>query len=514
MVALQLEYRFKGDTMWNDGHRSNSMEYRLPDNPDANIDDDSQPVYVTALELFALFDKFAMPELNHLLQDLPQEKRNDESSPQDEWISQVRDEVIFLRFRDDLKVKPSTGARGSGSATSRRHSSLDSSMHEDEHNIQTYQAVFSDGDDGNDEFEGTGSTAQENLTFPTLLEFEAVAKDVTEPETERREKLYEEESFQAWKFYLATNHSLLLYGVGSKRQLLTKFGKDCLKKDGDILMIDGFHKDLTVEALLDLIVDCWLDGNEPPSYRNKVTNPIVCSDNSAVDNVIVSRAIAIGTEVAKLTYKENRRPLYLIIHNIDGVGLRNQAAQQALAGLVLNSTLPNGMRSISLVASVDHVNSPTLLWDSLTRTSYSWIAKEVNTYRPYGPEIVESNIPEGRQKKTKRVRSEHRTETPIISVLNSLAPRHAESLQELATLQLRQVNNKTTDDEAWINYVDLLRQCQSHFVVSADQQLRNYLKELIDQGIVEKQASAASPKYRIPDSVEKLQEIIDYKRTS
>ena len=53
--------------MWNDVHRSNSMEYRLPDNPDANIDDDSQPVYVTALELFALFDKFAMPELNHLL---------------------------------------------------------------------------------------------------------------------------------------------------------------------------------------------------------------------------------------------------------------------------------------------------------------------------------------------------------------------------------------------------------------------------------------------------------------
>ena len=314
-------------------------------------------------------------------------------------------------------------------------------MHEDEHNIHTYQAVFSDGDDGNDEFEGTGSTAQENLTFPTLLEFEAVAKDVTEPETERREKLYEEESFQAWKFYLATNHSLLLYGVGSKRQLLTKFGKDCLKKDGDSLMIDGFHKDLTVEALLDLIVDFWLDGNEPPSYRNKVTNPsglnneprpgIVCSDNSTVGNVIVSRAIAIGTEVAKLTYKENRRPLYLIIHNIDGVGLRNQAAQQALAGLVLNSTLPNGMRSISLVASVDHVSSPmygTLLWDSLTRTSYSWIAKEVNTYHPYGREIVESNIPEGRLKKTKRVRSEHRTETRWLRA----TPSHCKNLRRFS----------------------------------------------------------------------------------
>ena len=55
--------------------------------------------------------------------------------------------------------------------------------------------------------------------------------------------------------------------------------------------------------------------------------------------------------------------------------------------------------------------------------------------------------------------------------------------------------------EACISYVDLLCQCQSHIVVSADQQLRNYLKELIDQGIVEKQASAASPKHRISDSV-------------
>ena len=113
-----------------------------------------------------------------------------------------------------------------------------------------------DQDDEEDQDDASMNNAHrllEDITFPTIQDLADIAKDLTLKDTEitKRENIYEKD-FQRWKFYLASNHSLLLYGLGSKKNLLTKFAQQCLQKDGDTMIIDGFVKEVTIEEKLDI----------------------------------------------------------------------------------------------------------------------------------------------------------------------------------------------------------------------------------------------------------------------
>ena len=57
------------------------------------------------------------------------------------------------------------------------------------------------------------------------------------------------------------------------------------------------------------------------------------------------------------TLARTQETLYLAVHNIDGLALRADKAQSALAQLAAASP------SVRLVASIDHINAP-LLWSS------------------------------------------------------------------------------------------------------------------------------------------------------
>lgn len=67
--------------------------------------------------------------------------------------------------------------------------------------------------------------------------------------------------------------------------------------------------------------------------------------------------------------------LYLIIHNIDGEGLRSHQSQTILSTL---AAIPQ----IHIVASIDHVNAP-LLWDSQMIINYNWSWQHVVTFARY-----------------------------------------------------------------------------------------------------------------------------------
>lgn len=55
--------------------------------------------------------------------------------------------------------------------------------------------------------------------------------------------------------------------------------------------------------------------------------------------------------IEKILKNNSDDRLYLIIHNIDGIMLRSNKAQNILAGL---ATISN----IRIIASVDHINAP------------------------------------------------------------------------------------------------------------------------------------------------------------
>eukprot|EP00531_Pseudo-nitzschia_arenysensis_P018627 CAMPEP_0116138860 /NCGR_PEP_ID=MMETSP0329-20121206/13000_1 /TAXON_ID=697910 /ORGANISM="Pseudo-nitzschia arenysensis, Strain B593" /LENGTH=595 /DNA_ID=CAMNT_0003633857 /DNA_START=69 /DNA_END=1856 /DNA_ORIENTATION=+ len=334
---------------------------------------------------------------------------------------------------------------------------------------------------------------------------------------------------------IVESSSLLFYGVGSKKNLMQSFSNQDM--DGDVIEINGFDNSLTVDGILQLLVDQWLEGREPTIRKMNLfhnhfeKNDRINRSNTAEritpffprhgDFHLVQKAVAIAKRIARQVMKTSR-PITLVIHNIDGVGLSNGIAQEVLAVLVSQSRTDCGLNAIRLVASVDNVHGQ-LYTESHSRHLFQWLRQEVHTHRPYVEEVVQEQATEEKRGAMKSKKSSEEKDPfgnnfdeeeyltmeheSIFSVLKSLASTHAESLRQLARLQL-------DSDHDWVNYIDLLKQCRASRIVQADQQLRLYMGELMDHNILERDKSKGSSSmalYRIPYSDEILNLIWNFK---
>jgi origin recognition complex subunit 2 len=360
---------------------------------------------------------------------------------------------------------------------------------------------------------------------------------------EALEAAYEAE-FEQWRFLLSTNHSLLLHGAGSKRRLLQNFARIELLKEGYALMIDGFDADVSITGILNLLVNLFLNKQEPsglsaiPRDQNGPDDvPVIGRSNLWRAHPIVERAIAIGRALALAVTQvavpqDDAKPIFLVIHNLEGERLRNTLAQDALAALAVNSTVANGVAVVRIVASVDHVNAPTLLWNSnvATAANFAWMHLEVHTHRPYTVELTTIMLIETttdvqrRSRETMRKNKELVQNARVLDVLRNLAPRHAEVVQILARLQLNKQQETKKNGAGggsggaaaaavttggWVSFRDFSKSCQTACAVNKETQLHLFVDELRDHGLV---VSKDSSEYvRIPYQEAKLREILAFK---
>jgi origin recognition complex subunit 2 len=537
MLALQLDYRFEGDqfaTHWwmlfrQLGFEHTGTIYQMP----KSFPTTPGKSY-TATQMYQLMDTFAIPQL---VSSFQREEIIKTSEPKmimtdDEakWWKELRAKLIFRRFYSDVEVRTTDQQQQESRGPSRKipkRQSKSNPRATDAISIRN-KRKSSSADSGAELYLRKTSKRirhvkrknnvvdidHDDFAFPTIQEYTKAARKYNIEDLDTMENSYYD-SFKEWRFLAATNQSLLFYGVGSKRSLLNTFVEKELKKDGDVLVINGYDKEVSIEALLQLIVHNWLGGVDPKNdiddvhlHRGRISGGIAYPRHG--NPLVVQKAIAIGQALVGLV-TESLRPLYLVIHNIDGIGLRNYTAQEALAGLVFHSkTHVNGQNALRLVTSIDHVNGPLLLWDSMSCASFRWTWKQVHTYRPYIEEITESKIPDVQPKTVKRKGATVSTSTEQIDgvikestfqVLESLAPRITQSLHELVKLQLNKRNK-------WVDYKEIFKRCQMEFIINTDATLRKYLKELKDHNIVE----SNHHKYRVPFNNEGLKKILKFKR--
>lgn len=133
--------------------------------------------------------------------------------------------------------------------------------------------------------------------------------------------------FSKWIYLLYENYNILLYGLGSKRDILREFQEEHLV-GSPIVVVNGFFPTLSIKDILDGIAFGVLDLKE-------------ISSNS------MEACEAIEQE---LLYSPDLH-MYLIVHNIDGEMLRNSKTQNVLAKLA-------SLNNVHLVASLDHINGP------------------------------------------------------------------------------------------------------------------------------------------------------------
>ncbi|KAL4449034.1 hypothetical protein ABPG77_007751 [Micractinium sp. CCAP 211/92] len=247
--------------------------------------------------------------------------------------------------------------------------------------------------------------------------------------------------FGRWWAQLRAGNSLLFYGFGSKHELLQRFAREQLGRgDGACLSVNGLQPGLTAKQVLQWAVAA-VKQTKAAHYRG-------CSPDDLLD----------------LLASDERR-LYIMLHNIDGPGLRSHEGQRLLSEL---ARLPR----VHLAASVDHVNA-ALLWGQQTRDRFAWVWHNATTYAPYLREVGFAAIPS-----LLVGRSEQCSKQSATVVLASLSHSAREVFRLVAEAQLDPAGDRG------VTFQRLFQLCRERFLVSNEMLLKSFLTEYRDHELL------------------------------
>lgn len=264
--------------------------------------------------------------------------------------------------------------------------------------------------------------------------------------------------FDEWKFELDQKFNLLLFGFGSKLNIVKKFC-DSHCTDRPLITFNGFHPSATIQTLLISIID-------------NVMNP--------------KKSIPIQE---RLQYIRNyysidhpKEKLCILINNIDGVTIRMKKIQNILSALA-------SIRNISIIATTDHINA-SLMWNLTNKSEFNWIYHDVTTFASYYTELTFESTHLFNKKNAKQVLDIR----GALYILKSLPLNTKKILKELSNWQLTklaslnrahpQSTKKNQDPVIGITHKDLYGKCISKFITQNDTLFRTQMVELKDHKLV------------------------------
>jgi hypothetical protein len=121
------------------------------------------------------------------------------------------------------------------------------------------------------------------------------------------------------------------------------------------MSLNGYDPNFDMNAFLDCLDDLFPLGGE--SRQSKPTG-------------LVKKTASIAKRIAS----SRSRPLFILIHNIDGLGTAE--AQDSIATLTENSCKDGAsyMPLIRVVASIDNVNAAMILWSPEVAHKFNWVS--------------------------------------------------------------------------------------------------------------------------------------------
>lgn len=288
--------------------------------------------------------------------------------------------------------------------------------------------------------------------------------------------------YSKWVFQLRCGFGLLMYGFGSKKALLEDFASTALT-EYTVLVVNGYLQSVNIkqvglalaEALWDLIKT---KRRTPSKSQPKDQLPF---NSRSIDDLL---AFLDGKHM-----EEDDCIIYVVIHNIDGPGLRDSETQQYLARIASCS-------HIRVIASIDHVNAP-LLWDmKMVHTQFNWWWHHVPMFASYKIEgmffpLILAHSGTSQSAKTAAL------------VLQSLTPNAQSVFKVLAEYQL------SHPDEEGMVLSNLYTICRERFLVSSQVTLNSHLTEFKDHELVKtRRHSDGQDGLYIPLNKEALEKVL------
>ncbi|KAG6966696.1 hypothetical protein JG688_00006657 [Phytophthora aleatoria] len=261
-----------------------------------------------------------------------------------------------------------------------------------------------------------------------------------------------EQHFPAWKSELLAGYNLLFYGVGSKLALLQDFASSYLS-DGIVMQVHGYLPVVSLKYLAETI-------------QEKVLKMGV------KQNELLSQQCR---DIAKTKPSRHVPPVYLLVHSIDGLALRNPEAQTCLSWLAKASF-------IGLIASMDHINGPSI-WKEEDSLRFEWLSQNLDTCQPYTNEIE--------LRLAKRAKTTDATSNGVKFILQSLTPTDVATLQVLARQQLAasdlsKSRGRKPKDTKLAPYQSVYEACRKKLLHSTPLAMKNSVKCLEDHGLLKK----------------------------
>ncbi|CDP01345.1 unnamed protein product [Coffea canephora] len=176
-------------------------------------------------------------------------------------------------------------------------------------------------------------------------------------------------SYQEWVCELRCGFGLLMYGFGSKRTLLEDFASTALT-EYSVVVINGYLQSINLKQVVITLAELLCDQLKA---QQKFTSRSLHKHQQPFDSRSMDDLIAF---LDQHHLEDSDSFICVLVHNIDGPGLRDPDTQQYLARIAACS-------NIRVVASIDHVNA-LLLWDKkMVHTQFNWYWHHVPTFAPY-----------------------------------------------------------------------------------------------------------------------------------
>ncbi|KAF7129385.1 hypothetical protein RHSIM_Rhsim10G0028600 [Rhododendron simsii] len=272
--------------------------------------------------------------------------------------------------------------------------------------------------------------------------------------------------YSKWAFELRHVLTLLLVDLFCQCKTLEDFASATLTEYG-VLVINGYLQSINLKQMLIALAELlWgqlkTQRRTPSGNSSKVQQPF---NSRSVDDLL---AFLDGPQV-----EGDECLVCVVIHNIDGPGLRDLETQQYLARIAACS-------NICVVASIDHVNAP-LLWDKkMVHTQFNWCWYHVPTFAPYKVEA---------------------TFYPLILT-------HGGTTQSVKTASIV-LQSLTPNAQNVIIFNNLYTICRERFLVSSQVTLNSHLTEFKDHELVKiRRHSDGQDCLYIPLATEALEKLI------
>ncbi|EPS42291.1 hypothetical protein H072_3751 [Dactylellina haptotyla CBS 200.50] len=176
-------------------------------------------------------------------------------------------------------------------------------------------------------------------------------------------------NYDQWAFELSQGFNILLYGYGSKRNLLMEYVKKEAAMGSTVVVVNGYVGGLTIREILNMVTTAVLGMNHGVRFGVNI-------------NEMIEGVLQLLDE-----YKDGGKFITLLVHSIDAAALRTSQAQALLAQLAAHP-------AVRLIASSDNILA-AMLWDSSTLTLFNFVFHDATTFIHYDLEISAADESEG-----------------------------------------------------------------------------------------------------------------------